>query len=204
MRLPSGAALLLLLFQSTAALTFKTLNADQMRDSYRELAPLVKGFAQRGARSANTYVIEAALDEPTARKETASLIRRVGDGTLCVACDRADILGMAVLRPGEPQTLDVIAVATKARDRGVGKKLLAQVTKLAARAGGGDLQLEVEKFNESGLRFFERNGFVQTGRRKDLRVLTKALAKPLGPRAVAMFALLPAIVAAGAGGWVLQ
>ena len=41
MRLPSGAALLLLLVQSTAALTFKTLNADQMRDSYRELAPLV-------------------------------------------------------------------------------------------------------------------------------------------------------------------
>ena len=62
----------------------------------------------------------------------------------------------------------------------------------------------MEKFNESGLRFFERNGFVQTGRRKDLRVLTKALAKPLGPRAVAMFALLPAIVAAGAGGWALQ
>ena len=147
MRLPSGAALLLLLVQSTAALTFKTLNADQMRDSYRELAPLVKGFAQRGARSANTYVIEAALDEPTARKETASLIRRVGDGTLCVACDRADILGMAVLRPGEPQTLDVIAVATKARDRGVGKKLLAQVTKLAARAGGGGVDLEFEKLN---------------------------------------------------------
>ena len=106
MRLPRGAALLLLLFQCTAALTFKTLNADQMRDAYRELAPLVKGFAQRGARSANTYVIEAALDEPTARKETASLIRRVGDGTLCVACDRADILGMAVLRPGEPHGND--------------------------------------------------------------------------------------------------
>ena len=186
----------LLLARSLALVRVSTLNDVQIRDNALGLAPLVKAFARRGARSANTYVLEPKIDAPTARRETASLLKKKGDdGQLFVARDGEDLLGMALLRAGDPQMLDMIAVGDRARDRGVGKKLLKEVAKSAAQRGS-TLELEVEKFNEAGKRFFERQGFVQTGMRQELRVMTKQLANPLAAPALA--AALAAALAGGA------
>ena len=70
-----------------------------------------------------------------------------------------------------------------------------EVAKSAAQRGS-TLELEVEKFNEAGKRFFERQGFVQTGMRQELRLMTKQLANPLAAPALA--AALAGALAGGA------
>lgn len=177
-----------------SALRVQQFNEMQIRENYRGLAPLVQSFSARSARTTQV-VLESTLDEPTARKQTASLIRNVGDdGSLLVASgDRGDFLGMAIVRSTEPPMLDVIAISPNARNKGAGRKLLREVERFAGKRGSKSIELEVEKFNVDGRRFFESCGFTESGQRKDLTVLTKAIRKPL-PGSFSLLAVTAATI----------
>ncbi len=59
-----------------------------------------------------------------------------------------------------------IAVTASARKAGVGTALLCALEQYAKAQGAAVIQLEVRASNETAIRFYERCGFVQNGRRK--------------------------------------
>ena len=59
-----------------------------------------------------------------------------------------------------------VAVAPVERCHGVGGMLLTELLKIAENKGVARIVLEVRTSNDSAIRLYERNGFVQCGMRK--------------------------------------
>ena len=59
-----------------------------------------------------------------------------------------------------------VAVAPVERCHGVGGMLLTELLKIAENKGVARIVLEVRASNDSAIRLYERNGFVQCGMRK--------------------------------------
>lgn len=59
-----------------------------------------------------------------------------------------------------------VAVAQVERCHGVGGMLLTELLKIAENKGVARIVLEVRASNDSAIRLYERNGFVQCGMRK--------------------------------------
>ncbi|GEM_PF-6083235 len=74
--------------------------------------------------------------------------------------------------------LGLILVAEHARGSGVSDALLACVERSAAGIGQLDLRVHVDARNETGRRFYERNGYHLAGYRSGSAVLNKSLASP--------------------------
>jgi len=73
---------------------------------------------------------------------------------------------LAMLAPDVIHIL-VIAVAPKRQREGLGKQLLAQVSETAKQQGQEGLLLEVRPSNAKALAFYQAQGFVQIGLRRD-------------------------------------
>jgi len=61
----------------------------------------------------------------------------------------------------------VIAVAREAQRRGYGRQLLEHITQMARGAGTDGIVLEVRPSNHTALAFYDEEGFVQIGIRRD-------------------------------------
>ncbi len=94
--------------------------------------------------------------ESVARGETASW----------VAEDERGIAGFLVARQlvGETEILN-FAVRADSRRRGTGTALLAQAIEWSKSFGAERVILEVRASNVAAIRFYERHGFVVTGKR---------------------------------------
>lgn len=66
-----------------------------------------------------------------------------------------------------------VAVAPEMRCRGIGGMLLAEAKKEAESRSVGKIVLEVRCSNDSAIRLYERNGFVNHGVRKEFYELPK-------------------------------
>jgi [ribosomal protein S18]-alanine N-acetyltransferase len=77
------------------------------------------------------------------------------------------ILGFLVAQNIAPEwELENIIVATTARRKGLGKRLLQHLLAVAREANGDSVFLEVRESNTAARALYEKAGFVQTGRRK--------------------------------------
>ena len=80
---------------------------------------------------------------------------------------RGEILGYAgLLMVPEESDLISIAVAPKARRRGVATALLSEIRQMGAGRGVTVIHLEVRAGNEAAIRFYEKEGFTRDGIRK--------------------------------------
>ena len=167
----------------------------QIRANYLEIASLVRSFGGRGAgaRDGVSVVLAPQIDEAGARRDSATLLKRLGaDGELLVARRGGGLVGFALVRD---RTLEVVEVAPASRGGGVGKSLLAAAERAAASSGAPALDVEVEKYNSNGRRFFERNGYRETGRRRDLAILSRPVRRAPIQVGLAAAALAAAAVA---------
>ena len=84
-----------------------------------------------------------------------------------VAEDGGEVLGFLVARDvaGELE-LENIAVAANARRRGIGRKLVEELVKVAVQRGIRTVHLEVRSQNRAARALYERMGFVQSGLRR--------------------------------------
>jgi [ribosomal protein S18]-alanine N-acetyltransferase len=83
-----------------------------------------------------------------------------------VAEEDGEVVGHAVASVvADVAELQRIAVAERARRRGVGGALLAEIVALAERQGADRLLLEVRQDNTAALGFYAGHGFVEVDRR---------------------------------------
>lgn len=66
--------------------------------------------------------------------------------------------------------LDQMGVLPEVRRRGIGRRLVGEVTALAGRLGVGRVELSAWEFNESAIASYERAGFDTMWRRMTLGV----------------------------------
>lgn len=87
---------------------------------------------------------------------------------LCLVMeDEAGIQGFLVARnAGLEWELENIIVAASARRRGIGKRLLAELTVRATARGAQTVFLEVRESNLAARRLYENANFLESGRRK--------------------------------------
>jgi [ribosomal protein S18]-alanine N-acetyltransferase len=84
------------------------------------------------------------------------------------AADAMGLLGKAVVffrRGSDLARLYSIAVADRARGRGIGEALLAAVERVARARGCARLRLEVRQDNASAIRLYERRAYQRFGAR---------------------------------------
>ena len=78
-----------------------------------------------------------------------------------------EISGLLVARiVGDQAEVLNLAVGTKHRRKGEGTALLAAALDKFASTGGTSVYLEVRESNTGAIAFYEKHGFVRTGRRK--------------------------------------
>ena len=75
-------------------------------------------------------------------------------------------LGNTVFLVMDEGEITNVAVAPVERCHGVGGMLLTELLKIAENKGVARIVLEVRASNDSAIRLYERNGFVQCGMRK--------------------------------------
>jgi ribosomal protein S18 acetylase RimI-like enzyme len=112
---------------------------------------------------------ESFATDRLSRRSLAALVRSPSAHVL-VACRDRHVAGYAVLltrRGSLSARLYSIAVATSEAGRGVGKRLLDEVEKLAASLGAARLSLEVRADNPAAIRLYERSGYRPIGERAD-------------------------------------
>lgn len=85
-----------------------------------------------------------------------------------LAKEKDNIVGFASYEPryaGMPKTkIHKLYILPSAQGKGVGKKLIQRLNASAEAKGDGILSLNVNKFNNSAIRFYEKNGFKETAR----------------------------------------
>jgi [ribosomal protein S18]-alanine N-acetyltransferase len=80
---------------------------------------------------------------------------------------QATIVGFLVARHQGPEwELENIVVASTARQKGLGSRLLEEFLRRAESAGSESVHLEVRGSNQFARAFYEKWGFEETGRRK--------------------------------------
>lgn len=112
-------------------------------------------------------LIEAAVfSQPWSRQGFLEALE-LKNTIFLVAEENKKILGYAgmyvSLDEGE---ITNVAVAPEARRRGVGQSLIEKMKKEAAEKNIAEIILEVRVSNNSALRLYQRNGFVNSGIRK--------------------------------------
>ena len=68
---------------------------------------------------------------------------------------------------GDQAEIHSFAVSEESSRRGIGQKLLESLAAEAAGRGCGSILLEVRSRNISAVSFYRKNGFTETGRRKN-------------------------------------
>lgn len=97
------------------------------------------------------------------------------DAYLIVAEDEGDILGFAeayirkapdfpVLQPRTWLLIDGIAVDKVYRNKGAGQALFNELINRSKEKGISDIELKVYGFNETAIKFYEKNGFTNISR----------------------------------------
>ena len=88
------------------------------------------------------------------------------DRVAFVSGDDLGVDGFVVARAiGGEWEIENIVVTEKSRRRGLGGRLLAQIIDLARRRTAAVIFLEVRESNTGARSFYEKNGFIQSGRR---------------------------------------
>lgn len=91
------------------------------------------------------------------------------EGTVLIAQEGDELLGVAVLRLGDPHA-EILALVTdpNARHRGVGRLLVLEMSRRARVAGCSLLRVRVSKTDDGVLGFFAALGFDETHLALDL------------------------------------
>ena len=99
----------------------------------------------------------------------AQVERYLRDGLCLVARDDARTLGVVVLLPTEPGTMELmnIAVAENRQGQGIGKRLMAAAVRAARRHGAHRLDVGTGNSSIGQLAFYQKNGFRIVGVRPD-------------------------------------
>jgi ribosomal-protein-alanine N-acetyltransferase len=85
------------------------------------------------------------------------------DVSLVAACDRATLVGFAMMEFGEARAhLVLMAVRPTHRRRGIGRRLLDWLIESALTAGIESVHLELRAANHAGRRFYRAVGFGET------------------------------------------
>ena len=86
---------------------------------------------------------------------------------LALVLEEGEVEGFIVARGvGTEWEIENIAVAGRARRRGLGARLLIELLKRVRQAGARDIFLEVRESNRAARSLYEKWAFVETGRRK--------------------------------------
>ena len=96
------------------------------------------------------------------RPERVERMLRNTDAVVLKAVDDTEIAGFAIMRFGwEEAHLDLLAVRSQWRRRGIATALLRWLEESALTAGVAIIRLEVRESNGAALRFYERMGYLR-------------------------------------------
>ena len=91
-----------------------------------------------------------------------SMLIRDSETMALVACDAAQIQGFAVMQFGDEKGhLSLLCVQAARQRRGIGRRLMAWLTRSAEVAGVASIQLELRADNTGALAFYRQLGFVE-------------------------------------------
>jgi ribosomal protein S18 acetylase RimI-like enzyme len=121
-------------------------------------------MSRRGQR---TSVIEVVNEKAQALLSLSGQSTR--EGTVLVAQEGDELLGVAVFRLGDPHA-ELLALVTdpNARHRGVGRRLVLEICRRARQAGCRWLRVRVPKTDDGVHGFFRGLGFDETHLALDL------------------------------------
>ena len=92
-----------------------------------------------------------------------AMLMRDAETVALVACDNARIQGFAVMQFGDEKAhLMLLGVQRARQRRGIGRRLLAWLTRSAQVAGMASIQVELRADNADALAFYRQLGYVQT------------------------------------------
>ena len=113
----------------------------------------------------------ASLEEPWSRRELALFLAQPGAFALIATAASASEdhpLGLALCRvAAEESELIALGVVPSGRRRGAGRALVERSIERVAAMGGARITLKVAEDNDSALRLYQTQGFVEVGRRHD-------------------------------------
>jgi ribosomal-protein-alanine N-acetyltransferase len=90
---------------------------------------------------------------------------RERDTVTLVACERAAVVGFAIMEFGDERAhLVLLAVQPAQRRKGVGRRLLHWLLESAQTAGIGSVHLELRERNEAARAFYRAMGFSESVR----------------------------------------
>ena len=93
------------------------------------------------------------------------------DSCLLIAASKNEILGFIVMRRTVPTDAEIynLAVKKEFEGRSIGTRLLTEAIRLLAdsKEDSGYIWLEVRESNKRAIAFYEKHGFIITGRRKN-------------------------------------
>lgn len=124
-------------------------------------------------RGQRTSVREAKTEGPSGSERAEALLSLCGkaqrEGTVLVAQEGDELLGVAVLRLGAADA-EILALVTDPnhRHRGVGRQLVLEMARRARQAGCARLRVRVAKTDDGVLGFFRGLGFDDTHLALDL------------------------------------
>ena len=138
-----------------------------INEDLKDIAPMLVRTQDAHVRSYPERYVTITLEDAI---ESLALLINMDDG-FWVAVEDKKIVGYVVtqfleskghkiLRDRQHCYLQQIAVSASARGRGIGKRLLDQVTEECRRRGVVDIELDVWGFNSGAQEFFESSGFV--------------------------------------------
>lgn len=111
----------------------------------------------------STALIEYGLSPAWTPERVASHIRRPESAVLIARGDE-QVLGFAIMEFGDRTAhLNLLAVSTLARRRGIGRQMLSWLHESAIVAGTFLIKLELRASNHTALEFYRRMGYLQSG-----------------------------------------
>ena len=118
-------------------------------------------------RGRGTSVKEAVNDQALALLSLSG--GSPGDGTVLIAQDRDEVVGVGVLRLGGPDA-EVLALVTDPnhRHRGIGRALVAAMSARARASGAARLRVRLARRDDAAVAFFRALGFDDTHLALDL------------------------------------
>lgn len=121
-----------------------------------------------GEDAAAVFAIEeSALSSWNRQQIISELQRRSGIALVAVAENGEVQAWCCGLQTGVDAELLKITVSPEVQRSGIGKNLLQEFCSVVRKQGAGQLFLEVRSRNYPALRFYEKQGFEETGRRKE-------------------------------------
>ena len=96
-----------------------------------------------------------------------ALFRPSTAGRICLVIEEAQLQGFIIARTvGVEWEIENIAIAGKARRRGLGTRLLSELLDLARARGAESVFLEVRESNRAARALYEKWSFTEDGQRK--------------------------------------